>query len=412
MSFISKLNPFQKIIIGREKGFVTALVNNIGGNHNKYSDEYAEIISTVFTCVKILGETIGRMGVGVYSDDPALGKQKDKDHYLYDIIHYNPNTYTTSYSFFNALEVIRNLKGNSFARIFRKANQGLVDYLEIISPSRVLGYKLVNNELFYRVSKVDKPEDFDTVPASDMLHFRMITKDGIMGMNPIEALRLNLSTTWEGMSTIDEFYKASGVNPKVIKSTVAGANQKQMLEALDVLKEKYGGSKGAGDLFPLPPNTEIQELQMNAIDAAFLNMIQFNDNKIAALYGIPSHMVGNQTASKYNDIEQTQLGFKSNTVSAISRMYRQEMEYKLLTTAERKAGKSIEFNLMALIETDHRNRLEGYRILANIGAITPNKIARLEGLDTYQGGDDHYIQSNMMSVEKYTTKQTTKSQNQ
>jgi HK97 family phage portal protein len=412
MSFISKLNPFQKIIIGRDKEFVTALVNNIGGNHNKYSDEYAEIISTVFTCVKILGETIGRMGVGVYSDDPALGKQKDKDHYLYDIIHYNPNTYTTSYSFFNALEVIRNLKGNSFARIFRKANQGLVDYLEIISPSRVLGYKLVNNELFYRVSKVDKPEDFDTVPASDMLHFRMITKDGIMGMNPIEALRLNLSTTWEGMSTIDEFYKASGVNPKVIKSTVAGANQKQMLEALDVLKEKYGGSKGAGDLFPLPPNTEIQELQMNAIDAAFLNMIQFNDNKIAALYGIPSHMVGNQTASKYNDIEQTQLGFKSNTVSAISRMYRQEMEYKLLTTAERKAGKSIEFNLMALIETDHRNRLEGYRILANIGAITPNKIARLEGLDTYQGGDDHYIQSNMMSVEKYTTKQTTKSQNQ
>ena len=78
-----------------------------------------------------------------------------------------------------------------------------------------------------------------------------------MGMNPIEALRLNLSTTWEGMSTLDEFYKASGVNPKVIKSTVAGANQKQMLEALDVLKEKYGGSKGAGDLFPLPPNTEI-----------------------------------------------------------------------------------------------------------------------------------------------------------
>ena len=412
MSFISKLNPFQKIIIGREKEFVTTLVNNIGGNHNKYSDEYAEIISTVFTCVKILGETIGRMGVGVYSDDPALGKQKDKDHYLYDIIHYNPNTYTTSYSFFNALEVIRNLKGNSFARIYRKANQGLVDYLEIISPSRVLGYKLVNNELFYRVSKVDKPEEYDTVPASDMLHFRMITKDGIMGMNPIEALRLNLSTTWEGMSTIDEFYKASGVNPKVIKSTVAGANQKQMLEALDVLKEKYGGSKGAGDLFPLPPNTEIQELQMNAIDAAFLNMIQFNDNKIAALYGIPSHMVGNQTASKYNDIEQTQLGFKSNTVSAISRMYRQEMEYKLLTTAERKAGKSIEFNLMALIETDHRNRLEGYRILANIGAITPNKIARLEGLDTYQGGDDHYIQSNMMSVEKYTTKQTTKPPNQ
>jgi hypothetical protein len=83
-------------------------------------------------------------------------------------------------------------------------------------------------------------------------------------------------------------------------------------------------------------------------------------------------------------------------------MYRQELEYKLLTTAERE-DRSIEFNLMALVETDHKDRLEGYRILANIGALTPNKIALLEGLETYEGGDNHYIQTNMMSVEKYNS---------
>ena len=141
---------------------------------------------------------------------------------------------------------------------------------------------------------------------------------------------------------------------------------------------------------------------MNAIDAVFLSMIEFNANQIAALFGVPSHLVGNMTTSKYNSIEATQIGFKVNTVSAIARMYRQEFEYKLLTTDERKKkNQSIEFNLMGLVETDHRSRLEGYRILANIGAMTPNKVALMEGLEVYEGGDDHYIQTNMMSVEKY-----------
>ncbi len=181
-----------------------------------------------------------------------------------------------------------------------------------------------------------------------------------------------------------------------------------MLEALALLKKEYQGKKGSRTNYPLASKYRDQELNMNAIDAVFLQMIEFNVNQISALYGIPSHLVGNMTTSKYNSIEQTQLSFKVNTVSAIARMYRQEFEYKLLTNKERKTGKSIEFNLMALVETDHRSRLEGFRILANIGAIAPNKIAMLEGFETYEGGDDHYIQTNMMSVEQYNKNKNSK----
>ncbi len=406
MGLISNFKSAVNVLIGRTDQFNEAIFNQIGSGRASYDPSKAETISTIHTCIKILSETLGRLPLGVYQETEKNGKQKDLDHYLYPLLRYNPNGYTTSNAFITALEVWRNLRGNAYALINRISGSGKVKSLEIINPDRVQGYNIVKGDLYYKIKRKDSDE-VDTVSATDILHFKTITKDGVMGINPIEALRLNLSTSWEAMGTIDEYYKENGVQPKAIKSTVSGANQKAMLEALNILKREYQGKKGAGQILPLPPNTEIQELQMNAIDVVFLQMIEFNANQIAALFGIPSHLVGNMTTSKYNSIEQTQLSFKVNTMSAITRMYRQEFEFKLLTTEERNDKESIEFNLMALVETDHKSRLEGYRILANIGALKPNKIATLEGLDTYPGGDDHYIQTNMMSVEKYNAKNET-----
>jgi HK97 family phage portal protein len=404
MGFLSNLTSrISNLFIGQEEQYNEAIANIIAGSAPRYSADRAGNIATVHTCVKILAETMGRLPLGVMIEDPAKGKLKDKDHYLYDLLHYNPNPWTTSQVFISTLETIRNYKGNSYAYIHRSNGEvGRPEMFTLIDPSRVVGHVIQNNQLFYRITDKDDREKIETVNSQNVLHFKHVSRDGIYGINPIEALRLNLSTTWEGLNTINEFYVNNGVNPKALKSTVSGANQKAIMEALDTLKKQMRGSKNAGEIIPLPPNTEIQELSMNAIDAVFLTMIESNARQISALYGLNPVMTGDTSSSKYNSIEASQIALKVNTISSIARMYRQEFEYKCLTTDDRrKNGNSIEFNLMALVETDHRTRLEGYRILSNIGAITPNKVAILEGLETYPGGDDHYIQTNMMSVEQY-----------
>ena len=402
---MSKIKTIWNVLLGREAQSTESVLSAYSGSHPKYTSDNASGIATVHTCIKILGETLGKLPVSTYVNDPNKGKVPDKDHYLYDLLHYSPNNFTSSSAFFTALEVNRGYDGNAYARIHRNAG-GKILRFTILNPSLVVANTEVNGEVYYKVYREPNSDKYETVNSMDILHFRMITRDGINGINNIEALRLNLSTTWEALGTIDQYYQNNAVNPKAIKSIVSGANQKAMLEALEVLKKDYHGSKKAGQIIALPPNTEIQELQMNPIDAAFMEMIRFNRSQTAALFGVPEWMVGDTQSSKYNNIEQTNLGFKANTMSPVTRMYRQELEYKCLTTEERKKGESIEFNLMAMIETDHKTRLEGYRILSNIGAITPNKIAMLEGLETYEGGNDHYIQTNMMSVENYNSKKT------
>ena len=408
MGFLSNLSSAFNILIGREEQINESIANLLAGSAPRYSSDQSGNIATVHTCVKILAETMGRLPLGVMIQDPEKGKLKDKDHYLYDLVHYNPNPWTSSQVFISTLETIRNYKGNSY-RIHRDGgDSGRPVMFTLIDPALVAGHVLKKNELFYKIRSENDPEKIDTVHSQNILHFKHVSRNGIYGINPIEALRLNLSTTWEGLNTINQYYINNGVNPKALKSTVSGANQKAILEALETLKKQMQESKNAGEIIPLPPNTEIQELQMNAVDAVFLTMIETNAKQIAAMYGLNPLMVGDTSSSRYNSIEASQIALKVNTVSSIARMYRQEFEYKCLTADERKKkNNSIEFNLMALIETDHKTRLEGYRILANLGAIKPNTIAMLEGLETYPGGDDHYIQTNMMSVEQYNKKQKT-----
>jgi len=110
-------------------------------------------------------------------------------------------------------------------------------------------------------------------------------------------------------------------------------------------------------------------------------------------------MVGVYEYSKYNNVEQKQQEFIANTIAGITRMYRQELEFKLLTAEERKTGKSIEFVTQALIETDIATRSNYYKTMQDLGVMTPNQIAILEGLPTFTGGDKHYMSSQTVPIE-------------
>jgi HK97 family phage portal protein len=173
-----------------------------------------------------------------------------------------------------------------------------------------------------------------------------------------------------------------------------------MIEALEEFNRKYAGATKAGTLATLPPNTDVVDMGMNIVDVDFINTLKFNATQIAALYGVPAHMVGILEQTKFASVETTLLDFKASTLAAIGRMYRQEMEAKLLTTAERIAGKSIEFNWNALVEVDSVSRINNLKTLQGMGVVTANDVAKLEGFATYEGGDVHIVPGNYVPVDQ------------
>lgn len=389
---------FVNWLIGTEQNYIDNYMPSLTGN--KFSISQALNISTVYTCINILASTKSRLPLEVYQTDELRGKTKDKKDPRYPTLHYNFNQYTTSNTAISYLETVRNLKGNSFLKIIRK---GQKITLKIVYNWQVIGYGIINDQLYYYIKETETGEA-TAINSMEILHFKsLVTKDGVWGINPIEALRMNLSSTYKGLKTIDSFYENNANTPKAIKSTVAGANQGKMVEATKKFEKEYSGSTNAGKMTVLPPNTEIQELKLNFLDAQFIETMRFNDEKIAAIYNIPPHRVGISTASKFNSVEFMTLDFKVNAVAANARMYRQEFEYKLLTEKERIEGKSIEFNTNAMIELDHKAKTEGYQKLFQAAAISPNQIAEFENLPRDPNGNFRVYPMNMIKTDKNTT---------
>lgn len=372
----------------------------LGNSKNTFNNSDAEKVATAVTCIKVLGDTLSRLPVKVFQATPD-GNQVDKSDYRYDLLNYSPDGIVTSNNFFGTLEYNRNLKGNSFARIFRDKLSGKVISIRYLPNNLVAGYKIVKDQLFYNIYEEKDGKNIEKViPASDILHFKMISKNGIWGINPIEAQRLNLSTLYKSKNTIDKYYENNAFSPLALKSTIPDAQyQKIFNEAMTKFKHKNVGADNAGSVIQLPPYTELQQLSLDPVDQKFIESSKFDTSQIAAFYGVPPDMVGVWEYSKFSNVEQSQLNFKVNTLAAILRMYRQELEMKLLTTKERQGGKSIEFVTQALLETDINTRLNYYKSMMDLGVITPNQVALLEGLPTFEGGDKHYKSSQTPAIE-------------
>jgi len=403
MSIFSNLISKFKITQGETTTELDRFTDYLKFTSNNFNLSLAENISTVYTSCKILAEDVGSFPLNIYENTDDGGKVVVKDDYRYSLLHYNPNAYTSSNTFFSTLEYIRNLKGNSFAFIHRN-KKGLVTNLEILHPSHIVGFNIKNNELYYKYQENENSKEI-IINANDILHFKSLSNDGIWGINPIEKLRMNLSTTYKAFTTIDKFYDNNATSPKALRTIVPeGINPKEWQNKVADFTAKYGGFNNAGKVVTLPPFTELQDITLNFADAEFIATIRFNADQIASLYRVPPHLVGNFESSKFNNLEQLQLNYKINTIRPILRMYRQEMESKLLTTEERIKGISIEFNTNALVETDAKTRIDNMKNLFGMGSMTPNQICKMEGFPAYEGGDEHFLLTQLMSVEQYNKK--------
>lgn len=363
-----------------------AIIN--GGVPNYYDDSMFKNISTVYICSKILANTLSRLPLNVYVEDQGF-RSIDYTDPRYFLLHHQPNDIIDSYHFWNFLELQRNISGNSFALINRQFG-GMPTSLEIIPNSWVYGYKYVDNHLFYNIN-YNYVKSL-TVESKDILHFRDITKDGIWGISPVEILKMNASVSYKALSTVDNLYNNDARTTKILKPSLAAGlsigDKTKYLELVEQVKKTVNGYDKAGSWVVLPSNMELQELSMDINDALFLATVKFSAGQIASFYGVPPNLVGLFEQSKFNNVEQMQLNFITEAFSSIARMYRQELEKKLLFRDEVIANKSIEFNLRAMVETDHKTRTDILLNEVKSGVRTVNEYRKVEGLSPINGGDN------------------------
>jgi HK97 family phage portal protein len=375
-----------------------------GNNHNGNGSQFvqqaigdfnlknAELVSTVFTCINILSSNVSRLPLLIYNDDGSR-KTVAKDHPYFPTLRFKPTSYFSYQNWCSLIVSHLGFYGNAYALINGKE-------LQIIHPDLV-EVAMGIDDIWYKIEGIETP-----IPSSSILHFKTLSKDGLVGLNPIQSLRVEIQIQTKSEKTVEKFYDNRASSPIYLQPIegVGGLDKGKVKELTETWKEIKDGIDSRG-IFVCPPLMGIKELKLNADDIKFLESANYTEASIASLFGIPISMLGKGN-SNYQNVEQQLLNFKHQTLGSYLNIIRAELENKLLSVEERIGidgpTMSIEFDVRGLIETDIATRATVAKLLKDMGALSPNEVRREFNLEPIDNSNmsAHYQQMQYVQVEK------------
>jgi len=353
--------------------------------------------ATVFACVKILSEAVGKLPLKVYRETER-GIEKATDHYLYPLLKYRPNPYMTASDMFRAVEAQRNLHGNAYIVpevIQSGPDRGKIRWLWPVDAKYVQiwidnrGLFGARNRVWYVVTVGG--EEIRLAP-DEIIHLRAMTLDGIVGVSPLQYLRWLVEAGAAGTKHVRDFFK-QGLQVKGLIQYTGDLNPESEEEFRRRFERMASGLKNAHRVALMPIGYQFQPIELSMTDAQFLETAQLTARQIANAFGVKMHQLNDLSRATHTNIEQQQKQFYADTLQAILTQYEQEFTYKLFTPSEITDGFYVRFNVDSIVRSDIKTRYEAYRTGIQGGFLKPNEVRAWEELPAEPGGDELYANS-------------------
>jgi HK97 family phage portal protein len=216
--------------------------------------------ATVFACIRILADAVGKLPVKIYQHNGTV------DHYLTPLLKIRANPWMSSRDFFKALEVQRHLYGNSYAWLefeTKGKNAGKITGIYPLDSAKVqiyvddIGLLPGKGKLWY-VYTDSKGTEYRIDP-DEMLHFKGLTSDGIVGITPLSELKNTIENAGAASQYLNNSFK-TGLQTKGIIHYVGDLSP----EAQRIFRERFeqmaSGLKNANRVSLLPLGYQFQPL--------------------------------------------------------------------------------------------------------------------------------------------------------
>lgn len=345
--------------------------------------------ATTYTCVKILSETLGKLPLKVYQY--TEGGQKQVEHPIAPVLKLRMNKYMSAINGWKCLEVQRNLYGNAYAWIDTSKRTGGIDGIYPLDSRRMsiyiddIGILSKKGDLWYYYTDIDgKPY---WLKKEEVLHFKGLSTDGIIGMSVIEALQSSVENAKASGTFLNTSYKkgmmASGVLQYTGDLDTEKANKiRRQFEKMTM------GIVNANRIAVMPVGMKFEPFQMKLTDAQFLENSRFTVQQLTAAFGIKPHQVNDLTKASYASVSESNREFYTDTMMAILAEYEQEINYKCFLDSEIKAGYYVKFNADAITRAEIEKRMTMYKDAIQNGVMTLNECRAKEDLPPKEGGDE------------------------
>jgi HK97 family phage portal protein len=345
-------------------------------------------LATVFSCVRVLAESVGMLPCKLYRAE-ARGRSQVTAHPVAHILQMAPNEYMTAQEFFELLVVCLALRGNFYA--YKVVTMGQVSELLPLDPGRVTPRLTEDWQLVYDVNWPDGRTE--TLTQAEIWHVRLFTLDGVTGLNPVayarQAIALGLSTEAHGATLFTNGAVTSGV-----LSTEQQLSDKAFAHLKQQFDEDYRGLQNAHKPMILEMGLSWKPVSLNMEDSQFLETRKYQRSEIAGLFRVPPHMIGDLERGTFTNIEHQGAEFLNNALVPILTRIESRVRVGLLKDSERPTHYA-KFNTAALVRGDLKARMEAYGKGIQWGMYSPNDCLEMEDMNPREGGDVYLTPMNM-----------------
>lgn len=359
----------------KDKGPVS--VFSFGQAWRTRGDHQLTTSEAIFAAVLRISSAMGSMPLRLYK------KFDQADHNLNELIQY-PNPDMAQFYFVQTVEAIRNTAGNAYVLLVPNAADTSIERLDVLMPSRVRPVRSDTTKEMWYILILDDGREVP-VHNSRMLVLRHLSANGEVGISPVDVLKGTLDYA-QRVKEIS-IKQLEGVNGGVaLNIPGTGFDEKKKEKAIKDFMEAY--SQSGGNVVVLEGGITATVLNQSPIDPKVLDVDKISKNRVAVVYSLPPHMLGDFTKASYATTEQQNREFAQMTLLPIVTQWEQELNRKLLTKKQRDEGYAFRFDMEALLRGDSATMAEANSKAIRGGWRKPNEVRALEGRPPDPYGND------------------------
>lgn len=330
----------------------------------QYSSIRALRNSDVYAAVKIIASDVASSDLLADTKETAITR----------LLNNRPNDYMSAWHYKFSQMANMLLNGNAFSLIERDET-GAPIALHALLNSNVSIEQLDDGTVQY----IHSDDGAETIlKASDVLHFKYFSTDGLTGISPLYALRDELKLQERGNKLLAGFFKR-GINSNgILKVKKADLDT----EAKNNIREKFeqanAGDSNALRTIILDENMDYQQIQVNTDVLKLVNNNDWNTKQIAKVFGLSTDRLG--VEANHSNTIQSNVMYLRNTLTHFLKAIESEINFKL------GSPKRLKFSVDWLI-AEPQQQLENDLKAVELGILTANEMRKKMGLEAIEGGD-------------------------
>lgn len=364
---------------------------NLGKNEMKEA--------TYFTCIKLLSEGVAKVPCYL-TQATNKGDHRAVDHPIYEKLALRPNPYMNAIDFFKAIEINRQHTGSGAAFIEREPSGRVkdlwpVEVNRIIIDDAGLIRSSLKNKVFVEFKSTGSSK-LEVCSYDDILHFKSFTMDGMNSKPNREMVKDVVSTNMKAQDYLGSLYDAGLTNKVVIQLATDIKDKKELRKIQDRFESLY--SNRGGRIFTVPAGYSASTMHLSLADVQFEQIKRMSISQIASSFGIKMYQLNDLKDTNNNSLEQQQLSFLIDTLLILFEGNEQELNWKLLTPAERKNGYKFKFNTNVILRTNAEAQANILSKYVSSAIYTPNEARLMLQQQTKEGGDDLIVNAGVLKL--------------